>query len=54
MKNLKIYELPRIDIKKFSGENIATDSGIITSLQDQGFTAENTVKIDFKDMIEFN
>lgn len=54
MRNLKTYELPRIDIKEFSGENIVADSGIITSLREQGFTADNTVRIDFKSMVKFN
>lgn len=54
MKNLKIYELPRIDIQKFSGENIVTDSGIITSLQEQGFTADNTVRVDFRNIVGFS
>lgn len=54
METLKKYELPRMDISRFSSENIVTDSGIIASLEAAGVTAEGTVKIDFKDMLGFS
>ena len=51
--NLKAYELPRISIRPFGSESVVTGSGIIASLTDKGLTAENTVKIDFIDILKF-
>ena len=54
MRGRKSYELPRISIRPFGSESVVTGSGIIASLADKGLTAENTVKINFIDILEFD